>query len=213
LNRLLRLLALRDYEPRVSHYTGQLIDAIEKQLGSSVDISRWFNYYSFDVMGDLAFGESFNMLIDGKDAYILKQLHADMKSIGLFSHLTWLFPFVKRTPGLNADYLKFWTWVGDRVNGRIQVSSCFSISRCETTVKGSCTSCMLTRHCVQNTPDRPDIFSWLLKAYEQGPKTKQDTLNLHGDAYLIIIAGRYRKILSPSHHMNNQPYMTWTNWV
>ncbi|OKP14021.1 Tryprostatin B 6-hydroxylase [Penicillium subrubescens] len=152
--------ALRDYEPRVSHYTGQLIDAIEKQLGSSVDISRWFNYYSFDVMGDLAFGKSFNMLIDGKDAYILKQLHTDMKSIGLFSHLTWLFPFVKRTPGLNADYLKFWTWVGERVNGRIQ-----------------------------NNPDRPDVFSWLLKAYEQGPKTKQDTLNLHGDAYLIIVAG------------------------
>ncbi|KAF3386264.1 hypothetical protein F1880_001608 [Penicillium rolfsii] len=152
--------ALRDYEPRVSHYTSQLIDAIEKHLGSSMDISRWFNYYSFDVMGDLSFGESFNMLVDGKDAYILKQLHADMKGIGLFSHLTWLFPFVKRIPGLNREYLKLWTWVGERVNGRIR-----------------------------NNSGRPDVFSWVLKAYEQGPRSKQDTLNLHGDAYLIIIAG------------------------
>lgn len=199
LNCLLRLLALRDYEPRVSHYTGQLIEAIEKQIGSSMDISRWFNYYSFDVMGDLAFGESFNMLVDGKDAYIVKQLHADMKSIGLFSHLTWLFPFVKRIPVLNADFLKFWTWVGERVDGRIQVSSCSRFP-----VVGQQRKCldMLTRNCVQNTPDRPDVFSWLLKAYEQGPKSKQDTLNLHGDAYLIIVAGRYREISSPSHNMN-----------
>jgi hypothetical protein len=150
-----------------------------------MEISRWFNYYSFDVMGDLAFGESFNMLVDGKDAYILKQLHADMKSIGLFSHATWLFPFVKRIPGLNAEYLKFWSWVGERVNSRIKVSSSF----CR--VKEGLY--MLTRHRVQNTPDRPDVFSWLLKAYEQGSKTKQDTLNLHGDAYLIIVAGRYLK--------------------
>ena len=109
------ILALRDYEPRVSHYTDQLIQAIEKDLGNSMDVSRWFNYYSFDVMGDLSFGASFNMLVDGQDAYILKQLHADMKGIGLFSHLTWLFPFFKRIPGLNAEYLKFWNWVEGRV--------------------------------------------------------------------------------------------------
>lgn len=87
-----------------------------------MDVSRWFNYYSFDVMGDLSFGKSFDMLVDGKDAYILKQLHADMKNVGLFSHLTWLFPFFKRIPVLNTDYLKFWNWVDKRVEERIQVS-------------------------------------------------------------------------------------------
>ncbi|CEJ54952.1 Putative Cytochrome P450 monooxygenase [Penicillium brasilianum] len=99
-------------------------------------------------MGDLSFGKSFNMLVDGKAAYILKQLHSDMKSIGLFSRLTWLFPFFKRIPGLNADYL---------ITG--------------------------------NKPDRPYVFSWVLAAYESGPKTKQDLLDLHGDAYLIVVAG------------------------
>ncbi|KAL4861326.1 cytochrome P450 [Aspergillus spectabilis] len=123
--------ALQGYEPRVSHYTDQLINAIEQNLGSPMD-----------------------------DAYILKQLHADMKMIGLFSHLTWLFPFFKRIPGVNADYLKFWKWVGGRVEGRIK-----------------------------NFSDCPDVFSWILKAYDQGRKSNQDTLNLHGDAYLIIIDG------------------------
>ncbi|OQE04404.1 hypothetical protein PENVUL_c033G10168 [Penicillium vulpinum] len=152
--------ALRDYEPRVARYTDQLIQVIEREVGNEMDIAKWFNYYSFDVMGDMSFGKSFNMLIDGKDGYILKQLHADVKANGLFGHLTWLFPFFKKTPVINADYLRFWKWVGERVNERIQ-----------------------------NTPDRPDVFSWILKAYEQGPKTKQDHLNLNGDAYLIIVAG------------------------
>jgi hypothetical protein len=85
-------------------------------------MSTWFNYYSFDVMGDMAFGQSFDMLITGNASYLLKQVHTDMKMIGLFSHLTWLFPFFKRIPGVNADYLKQWKWVGSRVENRIQVS-------------------------------------------------------------------------------------------
>ncbi|KAL2837526.1 cytochrome P450 [Aspergillus pseudodeflectus] len=153
-------LALRDYEPRVSRYSDQLISVISKNLGRPLNVADWFNYYSFDVMGDLAFGESFNMLIDGKDAYILKKLHADMKSIGLFSHLTWLFPFFKRVPILNSEYLKFWEFVGERVAQRIK-----------------------------NHPELPDVFSWLLKAFEQGPQNGKEILDLHGDAYLIIVAG------------------------
>ncbi|KAJ5356144.1 Cytochrome P450 [Penicillium concentricum] len=152
--------ALRDYEPRVSYYTEQLIQVIEREVGNQINMAQWFNYYSFDVMGDLSFGKSFNMLIDGKDAYILKQLHGDLKMIGLFAHLTWLFPFFKKIPLINADYLKFWKWVDARVDERIQ-----------------------------SNPDAPDVFSWILKAYEQGPKTNQDKIDLSGDAYLIIVAG------------------------
>ncbi|KAL3442746.1 cytochrome P450 monooxygenase [Aspergillus insuetus] len=152
--------ALRDYEPRVSHYTNQLIDAIGKNVGRPMNMAKWFNYYSFDVMGDMAFGKPFDMLIDGKDTYFSLQLHEDMKAIGLFSHLTWLFPFFKRVPLVNADYLKFWAWVGEQVDRRIK-----------------------------NPPKIPDVFSWLLDAYQKGPKTKQNWLDLHGDAYLIIVAG------------------------
>jgi hypothetical protein len=105
----------------VTLYTNQLIEAIGKNVGNPINMAKWFNYYSFDVMGDLAFGKPFNMLIDGKDTYFSLQLHEDMKAIGLFSHLTWLFPFFKRVPLVNADYLKFWAWVGEQVDRRIKV--------------------------------------------------------------------------------------------
>ncbi|KAJ5963151.1 Cytochrome P450 [Penicillium waksmanii] len=138
----------------------QMLFAIEKSVGAPMNMTDGFNYYSFDIMGDVAFGKSFNMLIDGKEAYILKQLHMDMQSVGLFSHLSWLFPFFKRTPRLNADYLRFWKSIGEQVNER-----------------------------VKNTPDHPDVFSWLLDAFQRGAKTKQNQADIYGDAYLIIVAG------------------------
>ncbi|KAE8375424.1 cytochrome P450 [Aspergillus bertholletiae] len=152
--------ALRDYEPRVSSYIVQLLEAVRKNVGNPMDMAKWFNYYSFDVMGDLSFGKPFDMLVGGQDTYFSKQVHADMKSVGLFSHLTWLFPFFKRIPILNAEFIKFWNWIEGRVEERIK-----------------------------NTPDRPDVFSWILDAFQKGPKTKQDHLDLHGDANLIIVAG------------------------
>lgn len=87
-----------------------------------MDVSRWFNYYSFDVMGDLSFGKSFNMLVDGRDAYVLKEVHGFLKMVGLFTHLTWMFPLFKRTPGLNASMIRYWKWVLKQVDWRIQVS-------------------------------------------------------------------------------------------
>jgi len=34
----------------------------------------WFNFYSFDVMGDLGFGSSFDMLTSGKKVRTLEKL-------------------------------------------------------------------------------------------------------------------------------------------
>ncbi|KAK1613515.1 benzoate 4-monooxygenase cytochrome P450 [Colletotrichum phormii] len=153
--------ALRDYEFRVADYTNQLLANIDKNKGRPFNISDWFNFYSFDVMGDLAFGKSFGMLKEGIKHYFMTSLHQDMQAIGMFSHMLWLFPIFKNTPILNENNKRFWKFVTAQVDERIK-----------------------------NPPDRPDVFSWILEEYQslKNP-TWQDTLNLYGDAYLIIVAG------------------------
>ncbi|KAK1689370.1 benzoate 4-monooxygenase cytochrome P450 [Colletotrichum godetiae] len=153
--------ALRDYEFRVADYTNQLLANIDKNKGKPFNISDWFNFYSFDVMGDLAFGKSFGMLKEGIKHYFMTSLHQDMQAIGMFSHMLWLFPIFKNTPILNENNKRFWKFVTAQVDERIK-----------------------------NPPDRPDVFSWILEEYQslKNP-TWQDTLNLYGDAYLIIVAG------------------------
>lgn len=58
--------ALRDYEGIVSRYSTELIDQLKAFSGKPVNASLWLNFYSFDVMGDLGFGQSFNMLRSGE---------------------------------------------------------------------------------------------------------------------------------------------------
>ncbi|KAF4877796.1 Cytochrome P450 monooxygenase FCK2 [Colletotrichum siamense] len=153
--------ALRDYEFRVANYTNQLLDQIEAHKGKPFNIADWFNFYSFDVMGDLAFGKTFGMLKEGIKHYFMTSLHTDMQAIGSFSHMLWLFPIFKNTPILNANNKRFWKFVTSQVDERIA-----------------------------NPPNRPDVFSWVLEDYQAIKKpTWQDTLNLYGDAYLIIVAG------------------------
>ncbi|CAK7204871.1 hypothetical protein SEUCBS139899_007633 [Sporothrix eucalyptigena] len=154
--------ALRDYEPRVAGYTDELIRQIDARLGKPVNVTEWFNNYSFDVMSDLAFGKSFGMLVSGdKKHYFTETLHADMGNVGRFSHLPWLFPIFKATPVVNAENKRFWAFVTSLVEERIK-----------------------------NPPSEPDVFSWLLEEYQALPDpTTQDKLNLQADAHLICVAG------------------------
>jgi cytochrome P450 len=113
--------ALRDYEPRVTAYTDQLLDHFKQTEGKPVNVTDWFNFYSFDVMGDLAWGKSFGMLQAGVKHYFMNALHASMTNVGLFSHLVWLVPLFKATPILNRDDLVFWDWVNTQVKERKKV--------------------------------------------------------------------------------------------
>ncbi|RSM08998.1 hypothetical protein CEP52_004420 [Fusarium oligoseptatum] len=147
--------ALRDYETRVVQYAELLLYQIEKMEGQPFNAKLWFHYYTFDVMGDLAFGQSFGMLRDGMKHYYMKLGDENMLLIGAFTRLIWLFPLFKAIPGVNHTHIKFQRWLRE-----------------------------------QNEPPVSDVFSWILEDYESNEQpSKQDFLNLHGDAHLIVVAG------------------------
>jgi cytochrome P450 len=61
--------ALREQEPIITGYIDTMISKVraEIQNGSSVlDIKNWMNYTTFDIAGDLMFGESFGCLKDSQ---------------------------------------------------------------------------------------------------------------------------------------------------
>ncbi|KAK7218721.1 hypothetical protein V2G26_006724 [Clonostachys chloroleuca] len=77
--------ALREYEPRVALYTEQLLKRIVCNGNQTVNVTALFNYYSFDVMGDLAFGRSFNMLRYGAAHKYMKSSHDNMLTATAFT--------------------------------------------------------------------------------------------------------------------------------
>lgn len=61
--------ALSSQEDLVQHYIDLLIEQIgNKANGEIVDMVKWFNFLTFDIIGKLAFGDAFGTLESGKDA-------------------------------------------------------------------------------------------------------------------------------------------------
>ncbi|EHK22060.1 uncharacterized protein TRIVIDRAFT_222494 [Trichoderma virens Gv29-8] len=57
--------AMLDQEPIIQEYIDQLMESIEKHSANGtqqIDMVRWFNYTTFDIIGDLSFGEPFGCL-------------------------------------------------------------------------------------------------------------------------------------------------------
>lgn len=56
--------ALREQEPILQSYVNLLVRQLNDSAASneSVDMTKWFNYITFDIIGDLAFGEPFGCL-------------------------------------------------------------------------------------------------------------------------------------------------------
>ncbi|KAL4737952.1 cytochrome P450 [Aspergillus similis] len=58
--------ALREQEPFVQKYVNLLIaqlqDLVSRSQSAHINMAPWFNYTTFDIFGDLGFGESFNCL-------------------------------------------------------------------------------------------------------------------------------------------------------
>ena len=58
--------ALKAQASIVQYYVNQLVEQLKVRAGSTVDMVEWLNLCTFDVSGDLSFGESFDCLKNGK---------------------------------------------------------------------------------------------------------------------------------------------------
>ena len=58
--------ALQEQEPIITSYFELLIQKLHEQIqgpnNGKVDIARWYNFTTFDIIGDLCFAESFDAL-------------------------------------------------------------------------------------------------------------------------------------------------------
>ncbi|KAH8691979.1 putative cytochrome P450 monooxygenase [Talaromyces proteolyticus] len=155
--------ALRSYEQRVLKYNKILIDQLATFSGKPVDMSKWFSLWSFDVMGDLAFGRSFNMLNSADGHWAIKLLNEGQDMVG-FAFPTWFTRLLWHTPGAQASYRRFMKFCAERIEERMAV---------------------------QGKQLDPDITHYLIEDFNAQSKEEQKRAlhSLHLDSRLIIVAG------------------------
>ncbi|KAL0948343.1 hypothetical protein HGRIS_010929 [Hohenbuehelia grisea] len=99
-NRGLSSASLKEYEVLLAARVAQLVERLQEQKGP-IDVAKWLGFFSFDFMGDMAFGSGFNMLRDGADnGGLCKALEDFMFSAALVSHIPWASPIFKTIPSV-----------------------------------------------------------------------------------------------------------------
>ncbi|GIC93734.1 cytochrome P450 monooxygenase ftmC [Aspergillus udagawae] len=151
---------LRGYESRIRVYRQKLFDRLNaEQPHGNIDISTWFNFYSYDVMGDLAFARSFGMLDTQSNHWAIDVLLSGIVPFGYYLP-SWAFRCLVTVPSLSKDFHRFVGFATqtlvERMNTKVEI------------------------------PDICASFLAFLKG--KSPTTDQFSL-LMGDAMLVITAG------------------------
>lgn len=123
--------ALQAYDDRIIKYGRQLEVHLAKRAGQALQANDWFFWFSFDVMGDLALGRSFNMLVDEKFHHAIAMMRDFMWLLGPFSPTPWLCRLGFAAPGVARGWTKWLIWCEQRMSERIAVGSrrtiCFNL--------------------------------------------------------------------------------------
>lgn len=149
-----------------------------------MNVSKWFNFYSFDVMGDLGFGQPFDMLKSGKSHWAINLLNEGMDPVG-FCFPPWFFRTLLAIPGAATGYFRFINFCTKQLDDRMKVEA---------------------------KPENPDITYTLIDHFNKADSaTQKATLPLiQGDSRLIIVAGSDTTAATLVHlfyHLASKPHI------
>lgn len=159
--------ASREQEPIVESYVDILIKRLHEQVkgtgGGKVDVSMWFKWMSFDIAGDLSFGESFECLSNQGLHHWVDMITGFLKAdiclgaCNRFSALQRILPYLipEKTRRMRNDH---WAATTEKLTRRLKLGA-----------------------------QRPDFISPIIKYNEEGKGLTMG--EIQSNASLFIVAG------------------------
>ena len=121
--------AIQEYEERLLNFSSQLYEHIKVLDGDSVNVSKLFYLYSFDVMSDLAFGEPLAMLERDENHFTVELLQSGMDILGPLSPAPWLVRIGYSIPGVAQKFKNLLAWSAQKLEHRVLVRA-YIVSCC-----------------------------------------------------------------------------------
>ncbi|CAI6337129.1 unnamed protein product [Periconia digitata] len=153
----------------VAKLAGDLERIVERAArdGEVVRFSECLNWFSFDVMGEFAFAQSFHMLQNQQWHHAVTLIREASKMLGIFNPAPWLTQIGFHIGGNWLHGVRDWNeglgWCRIRMAERIET---------------------------QDVMKKTDISSHLIEASRNaGMITKQDRMWLNGDSITLVVAG------------------------
>ncbi|KAL0933736.1 cytochrome p450 [Colletotrichum truncatum] len=157
--------SMRDQEPIIKKYIDLLFQRLHEHGDNGakpLDLAAWYNYTTFDVIGDLAFGEPFGCL-DGSDYHPWVKAIFQMARLGTVLQLATHYPFI----------------------GKLMMAMVPAKAIRERQVHEDFTKAKLQRR-MELGQDRPDLIEGFLKKKDDWNMTFD---KLKANASILIIGG------------------------
>ncbi|KAH7047586.1 RadP cytochrome P450 epoxidase [Macrophomina phaseolina] len=161
--------ALKDQEPLFRGYVELLMANLRSQgtatPDAKVNMVDMYNFTTFDIMADLTFGESLQLLAGSTYNAWVSGIFAAVKFFGLSTTLRFYFPEINAAlpyvlPVLKKKQREHMQYALDRVDRRLAIQT-----------------------------DRPDIWSYVLREKEEGQGARLTVPEMHANATTFMIAG------------------------
>ncbi|KAI1753851.1 isotrichodermin C-15 hydroxylase [Xylaria castorea] len=155
--------AMRQQEPEIMKYVDLLIERLHQECDQGkkkLNLEAWFNWTTFDVVGNLVFGQSFNCLEDSKTHHWIEFIFKSVRGGAAITAMTYI--------GL-----------GELVQVLFKVGS-FSIKRVQ-----QYTDAMVQSRLSMEKP-REDLFEGLVKKRDEWNLSFK---KLSSNAFILVLAG------------------------
>ncbi|KAI0808389.1 high nitrogen upregulated cytochrome P450 monooxygenase 2 [Fomes fomentarius] len=96
-NRGLGPSALKEFQHLIIKRARQLVDRLAEQNGV-VDMGKWFNYFSYDFMCDMAFGGGSELLQEGDKNHVWRVIEEGVVPATFLSQVPWLGIYISHIP-------------------------------------------------------------------------------------------------------------------
>ncbi|KAH9900473.1 cytochrome P450 [Xylariomycetidae sp. FL2044] len=111
--------SLKGHEQTILEHCELVQKAISERLHTPINVTKWFEYYGFDVMGMVHYNQSFGMLETGHNHWVLDVFKAGTIILGYMTSVPWLIHVVDSLNfygGVNG-YL---AWARESIKRRIR---------------------------------------------------------------------------------------------
>lgn len=160
--------ATREHEFMIQKYTSRLIQGLEDTISNTengkVDLVRWFNFTTFDIIGEIATSSSFQCL-DKQEYHPWINIVLHFKAV------------------LAANALKYYPALEAFVMSITPASAMADLTFALSTIHDKVKDRMARK------PDKPDNISHILKHNAEHPETVMSTGEIEANMMVILTAG------------------------
>jgi len=86
--------------------------------GKSINITQWSFFYSFDIMGLIAFSKDYKQLDNSAEHHAIAAMHAQMDMTALVTPIPWIMYVLSCIPGMKTPLEHFGDYSASQINER-----------------------------------------------------------------------------------------------